>query len=85
MRMVFDEDAFMAVLYLERRRAERAKKRYVLIILNVKYAIESKRCTPAQITRTLCEILRETDIIGWYVQDSLIGIIGTEIGQASAG
>jgi lipopolysaccharide/colanic/teichoic acid biosynthesis glycosyltransferase len=85
MRMVFDEDAFMSVLYLERRRAERAKKRYVLIILNVKYAIESKRCTSTQITRTLCEILRETDIIGWYVQDSLIGIIGTEIGQASAG
>jgi lipopolysaccharide/colanic/teichoic acid biosynthesis glycosyltransferase len=83
-RMVFDEDEFVSLLYRERRRAERAKTRYVLMLLDVKYAIEAKRCTSAQITRTLCEIMRETDVIGWYVQDSMIGIIGTEIGQASA-
>jgi lipopolysaccharide/colanic/teichoic acid biosynthesis glycosyltransferase len=83
-RPVFAEDEFVSLLYLERRRAERAKTRYVLMLLDVKYAIESKLCTSAQITRTLCEIMRETDVIGWYVQNSLIGIIGTEIGQASA-
>jgi lipopolysaccharide/colanic/teichoic acid biosynthesis glycosyltransferase len=83
-RPVLAEEEFVSLLYLERRRAERAKTRYVLMLLDVKYAIEAKRCTSAQIARTLCEIMRETDVIGWYVQDSLIGIIGTEIGQASA-
>ena len=51
---------------------------------NVKHAIEAKHCTSEEITRALCGIMRETDVIGWYVQDSLIGIIGAEIGQASA-
>jgi lipopolysaccharide/colanic/teichoic acid biosynthesis glycosyltransferase len=83
-RMVFGEDAFVSLLYLERRRAERAKKRYVLVLVDVKHAIEAKHCTSEEITRALCEIMRETDVIGWYVQDSLIGIIGVEIGQASA-
>jgi lipopolysaccharide/colanic/teichoic acid biosynthesis glycosyltransferase len=82
-RVVFGEEEFVSLLYLERRRSERAKKRYVLMLVDVKYAVEAKHCTPAQITDTLCEIIRETDIIGWYVQDSLIGIVGTEIGKAS--
>ena len=83
-RMVLGEDAFVSMLYLERRRAERAQKRYVLMLLDVKDAIAdaSKRQTLGKITETLCNITRETDIIGWYLQDHLIGVIGTEIGKA---
>ena len=85
-RMVLGEDAFVSMLYLERRRAERAQKRYVLMLLDVKDAIadSQKRQTLGRITETLCNITRETDIIGWYLQDSLIGVIGTEIGKAGS-
>src|SRR5580700_9641683 len=85
-RMVLGEDAFVSMLYLERRRAERAQKRYVLMLLDVRDATAdaSKRQTLGKITETLCSITRETDIIGWYLEDHLIGVIGTEIGKASS-
>jgi len=73
------------MVYLERRRAERAQKRYVLLLVHVKDAIQDtqKTRTLEKITGTLCKFTRETDIIGWYVEDNLIGVIGTEIGKAS--
>lgn len=83
--MVLDEDAFVSMLYLERRRAERAQKRYVLMLVDVKDAPPDQQKTHIleKIAQTLCETTRETDIIGWYLQDSLIGVIGTDIGRAS--
>ena len=85
-RMVLGEDAFMSMLYLERRRAERAQKRFVLLLVDVKDAISDhqKNRTVQKITQTLCGITRETDLIGWYLKDHLIGLIATEIGKASS-
>ena len=34
------EDAFVSMLYLERRRAERAQKRFVLVLVDVKRALD---------------------------------------------
>ena len=84
-RMVLAEDAFMSMLYLERRRAERAQKRYVLLLVDVKDAASDKQKirTVQKITRTLCSVTRETDILGWYVHDHILGIIATEIGKAT--
>ena len=42
-RSLLNEDAFVSMLYLERRRAERARKRFVLILLDVKKALASTR------------------------------------------
>jgi lipopolysaccharide/colanic/teichoic acid biosynthesis glycosyltransferase len=85
-RIVLPEEAFVSMLYLERRRAERAQKRYALLLLDVKDALHGtqKLRTTEKITQTLCEITRETDIIGWYLQDQVLGIICTEIGKAEA-
>jgi len=38
-RIVLHEDAFVSMLYLERRRAERAQKRFVLMLVDIKNAI----------------------------------------------
>jgi lipopolysaccharide/colanic/teichoic acid biosynthesis glycosyltransferase len=85
-RIILAEHAFGSMLYLERRRAERAQKRYLLLLLDVRDVTRDKQnvCTVGKITQTLCETLRETDTVGWYVQDSLIGVIGTELGKANA-
>ena len=85
-RLILSEDAFMAMLYLERRRAERGRKRYVLLLVDVKEAITRKQKTRtiATIGKALCSVTRETDIIGWYVDDSILGVIATEIGSASS-
>src|SRR5271166_6206166 len=85
-RMILSEDTFMSMLYLERRRAERAQKRYVLLMVDAKDAIGDKHKirTVEKITRALCSVTRETDIIGWYVYDHILGVIATEIGKATS-
>jgi exopolysaccharide biosynthesis polyprenyl glycosylphosphotransferase len=84
-RLLLDEDAFVSMLYLERRRAERADKRFVLILIDVKktLAVVHKDRTILALTNALSEATRETDIIGWYLENSLVGVIGTELGKAT--
>ena len=83
-RIVLHEDAFVSMLYLERRRAERAQKRFVLMLVDVNRAIGDgqKNRTLAKVTKALLGVTRETDIVGWYLEDNLIGVIGTEVGKA---
>lgn len=85
-RMVLGETAFMSMLYLERRRAERARKRYLLLLLEVKHAVSGhqKVRTVERITKALCENTRETDIVGWYLRDHFLGVIATELGKATS-
>jgi len=85
-RMLLSEDAFVSMLYLERRRAERASNRFVLVLVDVtKYlnGFSNKERTIQKLTKSLNEATRETDIIGWYVENSLMGVVGTELGDAS--
>lgn len=85
-RMLLNEDAFVSMLYLERRRAERAGNRFVLILVDVKKILagNSGRDRMVQaLTKSLSEATRETDIIGWYVENSLMGVIGTDLGKAT--
>ncbi len=83
-RIVLHEDAFVSMLYLERRRAERAQKRFVLMLVDVKKVMADgqKNRTLGKITGSILSVTRETDIVGWYLEDNLIGVIGTEIGKA---
>jgi exopolysaccharide biosynthesis polyprenyl glycosylphosphotransferase len=85
-RMLLNEDAFVSMLYLERRRAERAQNRFVLILVDVQKTvngISGKERMVQTLAKSLSEATRETDIIGWYLENSLMGVIGTELGKAS--
>jgi lipopolysaccharide/colanic/teichoic acid biosynthesis glycosyltransferase len=84
-RALLSEDAFVSMLYLERRRAERAQKRFVLVLVDVKRALEegNKNKTLGKIGVALTNSTRETDILGWYLENNLIGVIGTELGETS--
>ena len=84
-RILLNEDAFVSMLYLERRRAERTQKRFVLVLMDVSRVLGDgqKIRTVQKLAGGLSGATRETDIIGWYVENSLIGIIGTEIGEAT--
>jgi exopolysaccharide biosynthesis polyprenyl glycosylphosphotransferase len=83
-RMLLNEDAFVSMLYLERRRAERARNRFVLVLVDVRdnLAGSGRERTVQALTKALNEATRETDIIGWYVENNLMGVIGTELGKA---
>lgn len=85
-RMLLNEDAFVSMLYLERRRAERAQNRFVLILVDVQRvvsAVSGKDRIVQMLAKSLSDATRETDIIGWYLDNSLMGVIGTELGKAS--
>jgi len=85
-RMLLNEDAFVSMLYLERRRVERAGSRFVLVLVDVSRNLAgtpNKERAVQVLTKSLSEATRETDIIGWYVQNNLIGVIGTELGDAT--
>lgn len=84
-RILLNEDSFVSMLYLERRRAERTQKRFVLVLVDISRVIgdSQKIRTIQKLAAGISDATRETDIIGWYVENSLIGIIGTELGDAS--
>lgn len=85
-RALLNEDAFVSMLYLERRRAERAGNRFVLILVDVKKnlsGIPNRDRTVQALTKSLTEATRETDIVGWYLENSLMGVIGTDLGKAT--
>jgi len=85
-RMLLNEDAFASMLYLERRRAERAQNRFVLILMDINKNLNgtsNKERTVKALAKSLSEATRETDIVGWYVENSLMGLIGTGLGKAT--
>jgi exopolysaccharide biosynthesis polyprenyl glycosylphosphotransferase len=73
------------MLYLERRRAERASKRFVLMLVDIRHSLGDvqKNGTVTKIAAGLANATRETDIVGWYEQNAVVAVIGTELGQAS--
>lgn len=76
------ERQFRKALYLERRRAERSRKLFLLVLLG--HAHEGQ-AADAQFTQgikkvlaTLAASVRETDFWGWYEENATAGIIFTE-------
>jgi exopolysaccharide biosynthesis polyprenyl glycosylphosphotransferase len=85
-RTLLNEDAFVSMLYLERRRTERAHdKRFVLVLINLNNSMvgHQKERNVSALASAISAATRETDIIGWHVQNSIIGVIGTELGKAT--
>lgn len=85
-RLFLNKDSFVSMLYLERRRAERTQNRFVLVLIDVSSVnpeAQNVRMVK-KIAEGLSDSIRETDVTGWYVENSLIGIIGTDLGGASS-
>jgi lipopolysaccharide/colanic/teichoic acid biosynthesis glycosyltransferase len=72
------EDAFRALLLLERRRAERSRNPFVLMLVSLP-ARKAEGPTTQQVAYTVSGIIRESDIIGWYKHEAVLGVIFTEI------
>ncbi|HEY6943681.1 MAG TPA: sugar transferase [Candidatus Acidoferrum sp.] len=78
---VLTEESFRSMLTLERRRAERSRKPFVLMLLDGAAFIEEKAAE--QFMGRVCSVLlkssRETDLIGWYEKGVIVGVIFTEV------
>ena len=77
----YNEDYFNEMLCLERKRTERSKKPFSLMLLNIEniLQINTSHEVLKNIASTLFSLTRELDIKGWYKSNAIIGIIFTEI------
>src|SRR5258708_15783007 len=77
-RMLLNEDAFVSMLYLERRRVERAGSRFVLVLVDVSRNLAgtpNKERAVQVLTKSLSDATRETDIIGCHEQHHLLALL----------
>jgi lipopolysaccharide/colanic/teichoic acid biosynthesis glycosyltransferase len=83
---VLKEETFHAMLTRERRRAERSRKPFVLLLLasHSLHANGSDSIFIKRLTSVVSDATRETDIIGWYEDGAILAVIFTEINLAGA-
>ena len=83
-RSILKEDAFRRMISLERKRTERSRKPFVLMILDMgdQHPSENNRQALRKVATALSVAARETDLTGWYVEDCAVGVMFTEIGFA---
>lgn len=86
-REVVSENIFTRLLCLERRRAERSQKPFLLMLVDTsELSLENGEADDAilnKILRAVLSSVRETDISGWYEDRLALGTILTEIPLAN--
>ncbi len=82
---MFSEAMFTRMLCLERKRAERSSRRFVLMLLECKLTGSNPQHVAEEILGALTRTTRGTDLKGWYKEPSTIGVIFTEIGSSDGG
>lgn len=78
---VLKEETFHAMLALERRRAERSRKPFVLMLLDSHLIRENGSLAgiAESLPSAVSEATRETDLVGWHEQGRVLAIIFTEL------
>ena len=73
----------MKLLCLERKRTERSGRRFVLMCLDTGNLMKgAKSPLLANLVSAITQSTRDTDLMGWYRDGSVIGVIFTEVGGA---
>jgi hypothetical protein len=71
---------FIQMLRIERKRSERSKKNFVLLLMDITEFLKRRHPYKAKDVITgFSRILRETDIRGWYNEGHIIGVILPEM------
>ena len=80
-RSTLSEEAFHRMITIERRRTSRSQKSFLLMLLDMGDHVTPRqhKGTLRKILSVLSLMLRETDVTGWYKEDSVVGVMFTEI------
>jgi len=75
------EESFTRTLCLERKRSERSRKPFLLMLIDADtlFRTADKHEILKKLLSALHSSTRETDVRGWYKNDSVLGTIFTEI------
>lgn len=78
-RIALDEKSFRRVMSVERKRTERCKSPFVLMLLSVAnhQHLEKSRQSLECILASLVASCRDTDLVGWYKERQIIGVMFT--------
>lgn len=80
-REVLDESTFLRMLTIERKRTERSKEPFLLMLLEAGQHQDSP--TDEASLESMASVLllsgRDTDIVGWYKEQKIVGVIFTGI------
>lgn len=84
-RDVLNEPIFRRMISIERKRTERSKEPFLLMLLDAGTQVSSELSSKAleNMASSLLASSRETDIIGWYKEGSIVGVLftGLEVGD----
>lgn len=71
---------FLRLLCLERKRIERSGRSFVLMLLDVANLLKDGRpSVMAKLQSAISQASRDTDLMGWYQEGAVIGVIFTEV------
>lgn len=75
------ETRFGELLCLERRRAERSRKPFLLMLLDLRKVLVNGNSGQVveNVWASVCAASRESDIRGWYLQGAVLGVIFIEV------
>lgn len=81
---LYVEEYFRELLHLERRRSERSRKPFLLMLMDLCGLPDNgaRTETVKKATSFLKDSKRETDMMGWYSPESVIGVIFPDTGAA---
>jgi len=86
-RRALDEQSFRRVIAIERKRTERSKAPFVLMLVEVANQNTAKSAPALEtVMSSLLTSSRDTDVVGWYKGNSTIGAVFTGLvsGEKSA-
>ena len=78
---VLDEVSLHRMISLERKRTERSGKPFLLMLLDMKDGLASERNGKIlhKVFSALAQNTRETDVMGWYRTNGVVGVMFTEL------
>jgi lipopolysaccharide/colanic/teichoic acid biosynthesis glycosyltransferase len=80
------ESAFRRLLCQERKRSDRSRKSFLLMLLQHKTPkMHDGRPALERIVRPLATLIRDTDTLGWFETNGALGVIFSELGDAELG
>jgi len=83
---IYNEEAFRYLLQVERKRYEASMQPFVLVLIDtfrrLGHSDRMSTSVAADVFSTLSRTLRDTDVIGWYREGRVIGVVLTQLGDA---
>lgn len=80
---MLDVELFTMLLHFERKRTDRSQRPFLLLLIELKMGPRQqqpwRRSLVKNIVQALQSCVRQTDLIGWYKPDVIIGVIFTEL------